>query len=141
MKNLILCLTALLVILSCANKETFEEKIQGEWLTYSFVINCQDENRSIPLTMAEEDGCIDFWGSTQCTTISFAPNGIGQVFTSYDGESIFSHDITYTLEEEKQLINICQDSGCSDIAFVDDRLVLIMDENECYCEFEYDRRD
>lgn len=142
MKNLLLVFATLLIIISCSHQETFEEKIVGEWLTYSFVINCQDASLNTPLTMAEEDGCIELWGSTQCNSIKLSSDGTGQIRSSVENEEDFIQDITYTTDEAKQAINICFGGpACEEFTFKNNRLLQIMDEDDCLCEFEFDRKD
>ena len=140
MDNLFLIAALAVLTISCTSTETLDEKILGEWKTYSFVINCDNPQNSIPFELAGEDGCMSIWGASQCTTIAFNADGKGMISNDFGGSEIIQDEIEYTLNEANQVIEVCQNLDCVEFALIEDRLLQIMDEDSCICEFEYDKK-
>lgn len=145
MKNQILFLFLLLFTIACSKSDeaplTLQEKIIGEWQINSFVINsCPDVSDNLPLTVSNDDGCLDFMGDRTCMSISFLENEVAEV---RDGETIGMETVatfTYELDEINNTINLCQDlEGCATFSLRDGGLYNDMDEYGCICTFGFKR--
>jgi len=141
MKNLMLFSALLILVASCSSNETFEEKILGDWQVYSFVINCDDPAQNVAFTRAEDDGCMEFWGDTQCISLSINPRGKAEITSSFGTDS-FTQELSYTLVESREIINVCEEGGdCIEFTLDNNRIVQVMDEDDCLCEFQYNKMD
>ncbi len=141
MNNLFLLAALAVLTISCTSTETLDEKIQGEWKAYSFVINCDNPQNNIPFELADEDGCMNVWGASQCMTITFDAEGKGLISSDFGVGEIIQEVFDYSLNEARQIVEVCQDFNCVEFSIVEDRLLQIMDEDDCLCEFEYDKKD
>jgi len=147
MKYLLSFLLISFLTISCSDKGpafNFQEEIQGEWKSYSFVMDCDSDSdiQSIPLTMGGEEGCIDMFGSEICTIIKIFENGVAQLKYVVDGSEVDQSELTYTLDEESQILNLCfEGENCVEYAYAENKLNNEQDEDDCICVFEYDRKD
>ena len=143
MRNLILTFIAFsCLFFSCKDAEetkiTFEEQIVSDWGINSFVINCDDASQSVPMTVADESGCVDMFGVPNCITISLLANGLGEVRYDPDGNDTDMQMATYELNEENSTVSVCFEQGsCTLFNFVDDQLYYNEDEYDCVCTFGF----
>lgn len=152
MKNQVLfCFLALCAFSCSKNVEevtplSFEEKILGEWQIQSFVINsCPNASNNVPLTIAD-DGCLDMWGETVCTSINLNAEGKAEIRTQYGSEAEpFTDTMIYEMDADNSSIRLCYEDFESECVVFslnsDRRLANEMDEDGCICTFGYSKAD
>jgi hypothetical protein len=133
MKNQIVFLLLSLFAFSCSDETpvTLQEQVLGEWQVNSFVINsCPDVSENLPLTLANDDGCLDVMGDRTCMSIFILENGQAELKDEANMSSEEVDIMTYELNETNNTITICQDS--------DDCVIFTMRENGLYNEMDED---
>jgi hypothetical protein len=133
MKNQIVFLLLSLFAFSCGDETpvTLQEQVLGEWQVNSFVINsCPDVSENLPLTLANDDGCLDVMGDRTCMSIFILENGQAEFKDEANMSSEEVDIMTYELNEINNTITICQDS--------DDCVIFTMRENGLYNEMDED---
>jgi hypothetical protein len=133
MKNQIVFLLLSLFAFSCSDETpvTLQEQVLGEWQVNSFVINsCPDVSENLPLTLANDDGCLDVMGDRTCMSIFILENGQAEFKDEANMSSEEVDIMTYELNETNNTITICQDS--------DDCVIFTMRENGLYNEMDED---
>lgn len=142
MKNSLILLALVAFCFSCNKSEQpLSERIIGEWQIHSFEINsCQDESENVPLTTADENGCVTFWGDEMCMSMSFLPDGTGTL-SQQDGSGIqfFSQPMEYTVDEDRKVVTVLVENNEVNVFTLDgNQLMLEMDEDGCICEFGFE---
>jgi len=136
MKNQIVFLLLSLFAFSCSDDApvTFQEEIIGEWQVNSFVINsCPDVSNNLPLTLSDDDGCLDFMGDRTCMSITIFDNGVAEI---RDGESMdldAVENMTYEVDDVNNTFDLCQEEDCITFSLRDGALYNDMDEDGCIC--------
>jgi hypothetical protein len=143
MKNQILFVLLLLCSFSCTKSDNdqpnINEKILGEWLVNSFVINsCPDASDNFPMVTADEDGCLDMAGAMNCMSIIFKEDGKAENRSQWSNESTDVQTMTYHLNEANNSVSLCiVGSECIDFYLEGDGLFNDMDEQGCICTFGF----
>jgi len=142
MKNQILFILLLLVSFSCSKSDTdqpINEKILGEWLINSFVINsCPDASDNFSLVTADEDGCIDMGSGMSCQSILFKEDGQAEVRSEWANGSPDTQPMTYQINETTNTISLCSEyEDCVTLSLEADGLFNDMDEQGCICTFGF----
>lgn len=139
MKHIITLTTLIIFCFSCNNSDDqpFSEKVVGEWAVKSFVINsCPDATDNVPLSVADENGCVTVWGDELCLSIVFNADGTG-FYKQTVGGSEDTEPINYTLDENQELILVDNEFEEMVFSIKDEALTMEMDEDGCICEFGF----
>ena len=142
-KNILILLALLSFCFACNNSsdEALADTIIGDWDIHSFIINsCPDAADNVPLTLVDENGCVEVFGAPLCMSVSFNRDGTGSFITQQignvgDGMSTFE----YTIDGETNTVNTISEWGNETIfSFRDNQLSLEMDEEGCICAFSFE---
>ena len=145
MKNQILFVFLLLCSFSCTKSDNdqlptdINEKILGEWLVNSFVINsCPDASDNLPMVTADEDGCLDVDDAMNCMSIIFKEDGKAENRSHWSIGYTNVQTLTYHFNEANNSVSLCIDgSECVDFYLEGDGLFNDMDEQGCICTFGF----
>jgi len=144
MKNQIVFLFLTLFTISCSQSDDHilvQEEVIGEWQISSFVINsCPDASDNQAFTQADEDGCIDIMGNTNCMSIVIFDNGTAEVYDGDTNLTTESERLTYKIDEVNKTISLCQESeDCVSFTMREDGLYNEMDEDGCICVLGFEK--
>ena len=109
---------------SCGDDELLSESIIGVWdLVSGEVIDCQDPDELVPLTVADSNNCITVQGDTSCNfNLTFTEDGTVLVSFAANGDIVTDDDSTFTVDDETNTGLICEDGVCNSIAVEDNTL-------------------
>lgn len=134
--NFLFLITILLFTSSCS-KEDLADTVVGTWKLKSIeTSNCNDPDENIAPISADEEGCINILGSSACTEFVFAAGGALTINTIIDGDAE-SFTGTYTVDEDKETISICESGDCRGASITDDVLLISYVEDGCTVQQEY----
>jgi len=133
-------LSVTFALCSCSDDELASEKIIGSWNLKSVeVTNCQDADDNVPKDEADGDNCItidpendNVWCNFVLTVVA---GGTANINYLEDGD-VETENFTYTINDETEVINFCQDSDCFAAEFQGDNLVWLIDD-DCEAELEF----
>lgn len=123
-----------LCIISCGNDDSNNFNVEGTWIleTYS-ITDCPEFNIELIEIEADGNGCYvsEAGGNifSQCITYTLENDGIGTV-QSTQSEISDTSKISYTVDENNDVVIICTDIECDTLSIQDNVLSLpIVDEN------------
>lgn len=125
--NLFVLCISICLFSSCG--KDFSETLLGTWTVKSVVVlpGC-DEPELEDITV--ENGCILIDGERSCISLTFLENGLGEANQTINGTSD-TEDFTYTVDDETEIVTICDDGDCQDFVKVGDNLEWTFVEEEC----------
>lgn len=138
MKNLNLLLVfAAMVLLSSCGKD-FSETIIGTWTLKSVTTNAACEEPELQNVIVDENGCIIQDGESYCISFVISENGIATGMDSFDGE-LETYPLTYTVNEDTEVISLCDDGDCNDVTKVGDDLQFTVTEDGCDLVYTFEK--
>ena len=142
-KNILILLALLSFCFACNNSDDvlLSDQIVGEWNIQSFVINsCPDASDNVPITIADENGCVEVFDTQLCLTVSFNRDGTGS-FNEDSSQStgFILQSFDYTVDEEANTVNtVTEDGEVSIFSLSNNQIIFEMDEDGCICAFSFD---
>lgn len=144
MKHFIFLSLFIFLSFSCTKPKspqiTFDEQIMGVWELQSFVINsCPDPSNNVAMTTANEEGCLDVMGDTECLEIHFKEEGKAE----FSAGGVIQH-VLFELDPEDETVQFCLEGAdigepvdCVDFHLRNDKLYNDMDEAGCICTWGF----
>ena len=123
LRNLILL--GLIVSVFGCGKDDLSEKILGEWIVESYVLDCENGMRGTLL--GDENGCVT---SPDDDTICYKFNFLADGITTLDAQEDGMGEGTYTVNDDTNELTFCFDD-CITVIINNDKFVLSLDEDGC----------
>ena len=133
--NVLIFCISIFMFSSCS--KDFSETIVGTWNLADVEVlpGC---NEPEIMNFEVQDGCITVADESFCITFVIMENGIAQGINTFNNESE-TFDLTYTLNEDTELIIMCDGSDCNNITLSGDQLRINVMEDECELVYLFEK--
>ena len=137
MKNysFLLVICAAMLFSSCGKE--FSESILGTWELSSLTTDASCDEPELE-NIVVNNGCFTADGSTICISFTLSEDGIAVGTDSKDGD-VDTYDLTYTVNNDTEQINLCEDSDCTLLTKEDGKLVFTLTEDGCELQYAFEK--